>query len=486
MRPEAARILTLILAVVTVVLPSVPVTAGTPPPLFLDVTPDGDGGEPPLGFAIIYDADVDLAFLQNAPAEITVDLPNGDSFIASLDVFKTRQGFDELDVPIPSTPPEGFSYLWAGSATDRTVIVTIHHGGVYGSIITPDSGYALSEHRGKRELLLLAANELPDEDVETPPEALPPELFESIPASIFKATPLLRSTSLSREAVDGEITVLAIYEESARLQTGGDPMDQNDAEGITGIIRLAVDKLNMGIFYSGVIERFVLVGPERIDDFDLTGFGRLDLRNIRLNGIVQALREKHFADVVSVFLRNSGSLGAFAGCGQAYTQRPGCEGGKTPDCGVGAEFSEYSFHYLGFDCDIVKHTMSHEAVHNLGCEHNPEATSILPKEASFADSFGHVHDFSTPMFRTIMGLGVEIRILKFSNPGISHGGNPTGVEGVSNCAETIRQLGDFVRDFRSPIVFKDGFESGDTTTWSMTITNASSGEPTDSQGRSDR
>ncbi len=440
-------------------------SAGTVP-LFNELQP-ADGGDTAPGVIAIHPITLNFPALPLAPSRLLVELPEDLAIVVDLDLFEPRAGFDETGLPIPDSAPEDFSYLWRGAGEGYVVVLTMVDGFLSGLVDGPADRYLIGQELGGDALSVLDPDGLTEEPVEDPFSFLPELVSQNRDALNFK-----------REALGGgrpiQLDVLYLYTNSARIDAGGNPSDPLDTGAIRSLIQGAVDDTNFAFEQSNLNHiRIRAVHDELLQGFTPSGTSNgfiSDLRDLRTDSDIQALRNAVDADFVSVILRNQSSGGPVFFCGYAFVQRPGCDNiNPIPDCGVGESFSEYAFHWVAQNCMRTNFTFTHELGHNLGCEHHPESTSITPDEASFPWSFAH-RVYTPVSFGTIMAPGSgAVRKLHFSNPDINFEGVPTGIVDERENARTIDALAPIAANFRNATIFSDGFENGDETAWTLTL-----------------
>jgi hypothetical protein len=161
------------------------------------------------------------------------------------------------------------------------------------------------------------------------------------------------------------------------------------------------------------------------------------------------LREQHAADLVSLWVKQSGSDDTACGIGNMLETDP-----WVPNEGTARAAT-----VVDFDC---KHSLSfaHEIGHNLGAAH--DEYEVLnggnPWPGYFDYSYGHITEPwhpSLPRRRTVMAyrlycddIGYDCpRIPHFSNPDVSYMGYQTGAARANN-ARTIDRTGYYVSRHR--------------------------------------
>ncbi|MBK7976779.1 MAG: thrombospondin type 3 repeat-containing protein [Deltaproteobacteria bacterium] len=158
---------------------------------------------------------------------------------------------------------------------------------------------------------------------------------------------------------------------------------------------------------------------------------------------MKALRNQHYADLVALVVESGGS----GVCGQAYVQRS-----------ISSGFSESAYQVTVRSCAVGNISYAHEHGHNLGFEHNPENGISPPSSASYVWSYGHYVNGS---FRTVMSYADPCtsgctRVQRFSNPGISFNGFPTGIADQRDNHRTGNISAPIAAGFRVPGLDTDG------------------------------
>ncbi len=151
---------------------------------------------------------------------------------------------------------------------------------------------------------------------------------------------------------------------------------------------------------------------------------------------IHSLRDRYGADLVSLI----GEKGRFCGWGNTMT---------TPT----KSFAPFAFSVVRSDC-LDNHTLAHELGHNQGNVHNRDNTN---KTGSYPYSHGHRRCTSDGTgFRTIMSYpcGRGDYINYFSNPKVSYGNFPTGIDhgkdsrNSADAAKSMRNTASIVAAFR--------------------------------------
>jgi len=268
------------------------------------------------------------------------------------------------------------------------------------------------------------------------------------------------------------IDVLVLFTNEARIEAGGDPANVYDDAEVRSSVRSAMEEANavLGNSQTNVQFRPII---DRLDGLVLTGNANDDLESIIRNQIVQGKRDLYGADIVSVVLDSASS--AFSNCGFARTQRNDCgDFEPIPGCDVGEMFAEYAFHWVKYQCLSLRPTLTHEAGHNMGCEHSKADLTHFPdvvQRASFPHSFGYWIDQSGVRIKTMMTIRSGLTtVLFFSNPDVTVSGRSLGILGEADNSLTIELLAPIAANFRERnLLHRDGFESGDFSRWSRAV-----------------
>lgn len=245
----------------------------------------------------------------------------------------------------------------------------------------------------------------------------------------------------------GRVDLLSMYTPEARDAAGGVPQ-------IEALIQAAVDNSNTAFLNSEMPIRFNLVGTALAGHND-SGSGSSDLNWLANDSVTAALRDDLKADLVSLIVNDGGG---FCGIGQLpLNWGPG-----------GNPNSVHQVTARG--CAVGNLTFAHEHGHNMGLEHDP-ANANPPGSGTYPYRYGHFVDGS---YRTIMSYSNQCtsgctRVTQWSNPEVIFMGEPTGIaDERDNCRASGHSDG-CVTDYRFGGLFADGFESGDTSPWSVTV-----------------
>lgn len=278
------------------------------------------------------------------------------------------------------------------------------------------------------------------------------------------------------------IRVLYLFTNQARIDVGGDPDIISDDNDIQALIQGTIRDTNLTFLQSEVDVTVEAAGIGRLDGFVPTGDVRDDVITLAEDANIQAARDGASADVVSVLLRKGVDGGLVPVCGQAITQRPGCNDPGEPaieGCDPGASFSEFAYHYSAVNCTRAGLAGVHEIVHNMGGEHESggpitDELSVFPFSFAFFTS-GFVGP-TFVRFGTIMSVsqGFNDMDLYLSNSNVLHDvfNVPVGDPGQTEVARTVELLAPAMEGFRgspSSVIFADGFEVVGTNAWSSTV-----------------
>lgn len=267
----------------------------------------------------------------------------------------------------------------------------------------------------------------------TPPAPSTPVAMDSAmvqAATVARIQPQATQQTSSATQLD----MLVLFTEKARQEAGGNPSDCSDTDGLLDYVHQNVTSMDMAFENSQIPAQIGVVTVARLNGFTLIPFNYTtydtasiyqNRSNLQTSSNIKAFRDLVGADVVSTLVDTQTNLGT---CGVAYIQRPGC-GGQAPGCGVGAQFSDWTYILETIQCTIMD-TFTHELGHVLGAEHDRANTSATPATASFPYSFGYAYPAYGSGFETMMSQQLDAtyyptRLLQFSNPYVSFQGHPT-------------------------------------------------------------
>lgn len=201
-----------------------------------------------------------------------------------------------------------------------------------------------------------------------------------------------------------QVDVMVLYTADAETGAGG-------AEGMEAFIYQCIYFTNLSYQNSNVNLTMHLVHQERVT-YTETGNENTDLDKLKTPGDgemdnVQALRDAHGADLVSLITETMG------GCGLAYRQFP-----------VTAGFASSAFSVVKRTCAAGGLSFAHETAHNMGARHDCANASNLPDP-----NHGHIvsvpADGSGSSWRTVLSYnsctaGPCTRIPYYSNPALNY------------------------------------------------------------------
>ncbi|MGB5342036.1 MAG: M12 family metallo-peptidase [Thermoanaerobaculia bacterium] len=273
------------------------------------------------------------------------------------------------------------------------------------------------------------------------------------------------------------IDILVVYTPTARDNAGG-------TTAIKNLIDLAVVESNQSYANSGISQRLSLGDVQEVA-YSEVGFNWSTTLS-RLRGTsdgymdnVHGQRDASCADAVVLIVGSSTS------CGIGYLMTT-----------VSPGFEDAAFSVVSYNCATGYYSFAHELGHNMGARHD---WYVDDSTTPYAHSHGFVN--APDQWRTIMAYNSECsdagpnctRLQYWSNPLVSFGGDPMGVPaGTSTaCIEgnpapgcdadnhlTLDKTTSTFANFRDSSscggltdIFEDGFESGDTTSWTSTVSN---------------
>ena len=267
--------------------------------------------------------------------------------------------------------------------------------------------------------------------------------FEEIDQSFFpnEMEPVIpQNPVLDQNSFDSETTteldsgatidLMVVYTDDARLAAGGQT-------NMVNLINLAVSETNTGYERSNIIQRMNLVHTAEVTYADNSSFNW----NTALNNLtnsdsvideVRTWRDTYGADLVVMIVNN------------------------TTYCGIGWLMTPtYTYDSVGFSivsrsCATGYYSLAHETGHNMGAHHDRANAS---GSAMYSYSYGYqAPNFA---FRTIMSYNCTTycpRINNWSNPDVSYGGLPTGVNYLApNSADnrmTLNNTAGIIANFR--------------------------------------
>ncbi len=392
----------------------------SPTPFFLFEEMTRSNAEHPLSAVAVqaWSIEVRSDMLASAPEVLHFFLPDGRLYEASQQYFDFRETND---------------LSWFGKTdTGGSVVFTLKHGAL-GAVIFEDAVYQIIPNNGN-SLLVEIDQTLPEKcGVEYP------ALESKDVDTCNDGTGFTPATSLVT------IDVMALYTPEAQTAAAG-------TEDIEVVIQNAIDAANLAFMNSDVHIHFhpAHIGLVPLSYTEVGGTPVGLLLNAIDNPDIQALRNEHSADLVGIFVADTGDPGT-AGTGATMTNG-----------WVGPQFSEMAFQITQWNFAVGQLTYTHEHGHNMGLEHDLDTAQIpghefsnTPENASFCFSFGHIDPAASTPFRTVMGTqyvcaGCTRRIDYFSNYLIDDpvSGEPTGIIDASDNHRTLNLTAPIVVNFR--------------------------------------
>jgi hypothetical protein len=220
-------------------------------------------------------------------------------------------------------------------------------------------------------------------------------------------------------ATDGQdsIDVMVVYTQAARAATGG-------KDAIEADIYLAVEQTNQAYINSHINQRLRLVHVAEVSYVEsgnrITDLNRLKAQGDGFLDDVHTLRNSHAADIAALIVDNLDR------CGRAFVMET-----------VGNAFEDSAFAVIKRSCATAagQYSFAHEIAHVMSARHDWGNDNT--DNAPFTYNHGHVQLAPTTPgiapWRTIMAYPTGCpmtgcaRVLNFSNPNISVGGDPTGI-----------------------------------------------------------
>lgn len=235
-----------------------------------------------------------------------------------------------------------------------------------------------------------------------------------------------RRTGERNQQDDGsEIDVMIVYTPAARDAMGG-------VSGIESLAQSAITSTNSAYANSQIDTRLRLVSLGLVD-YQESGDMSTDLSRLRgtsdgfMDG-VHAERNGANADLVAMLTAG----GQF--CGIAYLMT-----------NLSTGFASNGFSVTSYTCAVGNLTFAHELGHNKGCAHDRDNAGT----ALFPYSYGHRWTTTSgTLRRSVMAYSPGSRRPIFSNPLVTDGGAPTGVENLQDNARSINEAALTVANFR--------------------------------------
>jgi hypothetical protein len=283
------------------------------------------------------------------------------------------------------------------------------------------------------------------------------------PDFIIPEMPAVAQAAAAPTCEDGsEITLLVAYTAAAREQQGG-------TDAMEALINLRITEMNLINNLSQVNFDYSLVEVMEVD-YQESGNLNTDLQRLKDSGDaylegVHVARDAAHADLAGLYI----SQGSQGWCGLAYTMPENEHSFEDHAFAVAA--LDYSDDYL---CPAS--SLAHEFGHNMGNVHERSM------EGQTTPYYPYAYGYQAPdsAFRTIMtyscpGAGACELINHWSNPAVSYGGQPTGVDYEAN----PEQSADAVRSMNNMAHTIANFRTACTPpTLTATATDAPSSTPT--------
>ncbi len=366
---------------------------------------------------------VDVALVESGPEQLSLELVAGEGRLAYRTAFeRTAWG----------------GVVWRGRFADGDpgyagITLSVHGGVLVGSLRTPEGRAYLIEPRapGDWELRTEEATAFACDVGRDRPAELAEGLELPNEPHGAASDPVAAAKEESRE-----VGILVVYTPAAARDfsvTGTDGRERLVARAFHN-----VDRLNSAWINSGIDGRAILVGVEEFDpDPGIFGFSVGSAISLaKKDPRVQALRDERGADVVSVVIS---AEEAKNGCGQADAVMSRSL--------LGPQMAPRAYFSIGAHC-FSGPTFIHETGHLFGAHHNVE-TAPPQSEPAFPFAFAHGVDGK---FRTVMAypsacsdcFPYEV----FSNPLVSIEGEPTGIDGQRDNAQTLNLTMPIVAAFR--------------------------------------
>ena len=313
--------------------------------------------------------------------------------------------FDDVVVRarLARTERQGRALVWAGKIDGQPVgdvVLAVVDGVLSGSAVWPGGAYRI-RFDGTSQIVEEIDHDRFNED----------GCFREVPGGVADVAAAPAASPAASPDDGSLIDVLVVYTPAARAAAGG-------TSAMLSEVNLAVAETNTGYANSNVVQRLRLAAAvevsyaesgdiaEDLDRVTGTGDGYVDG--------VHALRNTYYADVVSLITETPGSQY----CGVAWLM-----GGNDP------AFAPYAFSVVELACMTGYYSFGHEIGHNMGLNH---ARSDPTGTGAYSYSYGYKNPSN--LFRTVMAYNCPAscpRVLHFSNPNVTYGGNPTGVSQTS-------------------------------------------------------
>lgn len=260
----------------------------------------------------------------------------------------------------------------------------------------------------------------------------------------------------SRDLINPNIVdMLIVYNDAARIESGGSPSNPDDTLNIEQEIIAEMDSLNTSLENSQAITRVTKFHVAKINGFQHGLNGGIGLRNFRILPAVNNLRNQVGADTVMGILETDWTHFGF--CGLSYPHTNNSDGLWS----IGAGFSEYAYSIVVKHCISLDNSFTHEFGHVMGTNHERfEHTTNWVNEV-INNGFPKAFAWSDGVFYSVGSYnGFTSRRLYFSNPNISVDGHVTGVIGTADNVSVIDDMVAFTTNYRTrpDLIFFNGFE----------------------------
>lgn len=304
-------------------------------------------------------------------------------------------------------------FTWRGKIPEGNyeadIVLTFKNGFAAGLIYAPDTVYEIVP-QGERQIL-----------IELDQSAFPECGGEYKPAQTEKTTTKTRERFAEPAAsIDSgdRIDVLVLYTTPVKNSLGGDAQAQAFAQQ-------AIDTANTAYLNSRIRQRLRLVRAQETA-IEETGVLGSELTAVRMNVDARNVREQYKADLVAMISNSTDN------CGVGYLMESG--------------LPSYAFSVTARTCAVGNLSFAHELGHNMGSQHNPENGD------GATHPFGYGH-YVNGVFRTVMSYVNQcpsgcLRRPFFSNPELTFGGFPLGVDGERDNARSINMTADTIANYR--------------------------------------
>ncbi|MBX3274453.1 MAG: hypothetical protein KF729_29580 [Sandaracinaceae bacterium] len=328
-----------------------------------------------------------------------------------------------LDAHVEGASQHDGTLLWRGAIAGRPeshVTLAIRDGAIAGTVRDGDSLFTIVPRADGVRIVEWDEAAAPGDA----PSVFPPASALAAPPGAPPATPAERADGVA------EIDVLVLATAAARDGAGS-------RAALRATIDLAFEEANASFADSGVAARVNVVGVVETS-YDERGFdfhdalGRLVTPGDGWMDEVHALREELGADHVVLIVNHAGP---YAGLGYQLTAENR------------AYFSHYAYSVVSRDYAAGFYTLAHELGHNMGADHDRD------NAGGGFHAHSHGHRAQAAGYRTMMAYACDgaacPRARRWSDPTRTHRGVPTGVDGVSDNARTLRGTTPLAAAFRA-------------------------------------